>query len=608
MMYPVSGLFKKYKEKIVTIISGLPILRIYDVNTKSHTDKDLPIAASSGFYNQFIIDSLERIHYINKDRNISIVHLKDLSKHKMIRLPNDAGIKASSARVFEFTGSEYYIGTRKNGFAIYDSKSGAIKAQYNTNSDPPLSSDFVNTIVEEKEGIIWLGTLGGGVNRIDRPSNSIKVIVGKDGLPNNMIASMIDTKEHLWIGTYGGLSRMNKWTFSVNNYFVSDGLPNNEFNYLSTYKSLDGNLHMGTFNGLIKFDPEKVVGKGSLPAAQLVAIQKFNRRKNELIRQEFGLSEVREISLSPYDNYLHLEFAVPQYSNAGSYRYYIQFKDRDEDWREIGQNPFIRFQQLAPDQYELWVKAADSNDNESIEPLIIHINARQFFFKSWWFILGCIMLLGGLVYVLYRYRVKLLRKEMATRTRIASDLHDEIGSSLTRVSLQMQLMEATDKNLESNGGKLNQLSNIIDQAANKLRDVVWSIDARNDSWENVISRMVDYASDTLNPKDIHFTFKKEGININENIPVAWKQNLYLIYKEAINNIARHSNATKVDIILTKDTFGKCNLIVQDNGLQSMNNKQVKGQGLQNIKLRAHRMKGKVFAGFNDIGFCVKLNI
>jgi signal transduction histidine kinase len=362
---------------------------------------------------------------------------------------------------------------------------------------------------------------------------------------------------------------------------------------------------MGTLNGLTMFDPKQIIGGSPLPPVLLTRIQKYNRRKDHLITEDKALDQQKVIQVSPYDNYIDLEFAVPSYKSNASHIFYARLKGVDAVWQNLGRHSNIRYQKLPPGDYQLELMASDANGNKTIHPTLIKLHVQQVFYKSWWFLsLVVLGLLAG-VYALYQYRVRMLNKEHQTRTRIASDLHDEVGGSLTGLFLQMQMMEIKSSGEEKS--QLGKAGKIIDESITKMRDLVWSIDARSDSWGKVLERMEDYTSDVLFPLDIHFTFQHPHLDPNLHIDARLKHNLYLIYKEAIHNIAKHSEASGVDILFERKD-GKLNLHIQDDGKPGARKYTSPGQGLQNMRMRAERLKGKLDAGFNEKGFQVNMEI
>lgn len=597
-----SGIFRKYKNHLYHILSGEPVVIRYDLDTYLAERIALPARPTTQFYNLFVIDSSGMLWYQDMNNQLTGFH-PDTKETRMIPLQTE-NIK-SPWRVLEFfSADEIMIATETMGLLFFNRKDGRMTRHYNQESSPALSGNFINAICMESDSVLWIGLLGAGLNRLNMQRGTNKVFTKLDGLPDNVIASLAqDAAGNVWIGTYSGLSMYHTSDHRFYNYFREDGLSNNEFNYLSSCVSRDGTILMGTFNGLTVFDPKIIIGNAPLPAVQITRIQRYNRMKNATLTEEHDPDANDIIYVSAYDNYIDLSFAVPSYISNTSHEFFTRLKGIDEDWQSHGSSNTVRYQKLPAGRYELELMATDAHGNKTVNPAIITLQVQQIFYKSWWFLLLMAALLLSSVVAIYKYRLRFLRKEMETRTRIASDLHDEVGGSLTGLYLQLQMMEMNAGEQEKS--RLTKANFIINEAITKMRDLVWSIDARSDSWGKMIERMEDYASDVLSPLDIQFSIDHHSISMDTPIDARTKHNIYLIYKEAIHNIAKHSNASVVTLKLEKHTDG-LKFVIQDNGKAS-EIRMRRGQGLHNIQMRAERLKGKLHSGFTEAGFVVEVD-
>ncbi len=212
-----------------------------------------------------------------------------------------------------------------------------------------------------------------------------------------------------------------------------------------------------------------------------------------------------------------------------------------------------------------------------------------------------LFLLGGLLFFRNRYQNSLKLERL--RTRIASDLHDEVGSSLSHLNFLIGSLDLAE-NPERTAQNLEKGKEIMQKTASDIRDVVWAIDARRDKTGDLLDRMEDFAFDMFAAKNISYQFLADGLDREATINPFVRQNIYLIFKEAINNIARHSTASEVKISI----FQKENQLemgIADNG-KTANPKKVKGQGLENMQLRAQRIGGKLDIRQEADGFFVVL--
>ncbi|MBI1226520.1 MAG: tetratricopeptide repeat protein [Bacteroidetes bacterium] len=218
--------------------------------------------------------------------------------------------------------------------------------------------------------------------------------------------------------------------------------------------------------------------------------------------------------------------------------------------------------------------------------------------------LGALLLLvfGGAFYFRYRYQQRLKLEQM--RTRIASDLHDEVGSSLSHLNLLIGSFDV-ENSPDRTAKAAEKTKEIMARTASNIRDVVWAIDARRDKAGDLFDRMEDFAYDMLTARNISYHFNREGVRRELVMNPFVRQNIYLIYKESINNIAKHSNATEVNISL-RQTDSRLEMTIADNGTPT-NGSKVKGQGLDNMRLRAERIGGEVDIQQTEQGFLVKLS-
>jgi signal transduction histidine kinase len=153
--------------------------------------------------------------------------------------------------------------------------------------------------------------------------------------------------------------------------------------------------------------------------------------------------------------------------------------------------------------------------------------------------------------------------------------------------MQAELLQ--NKNVDKQD-ELNQIAETSRKAVSNMRDVVWSIDARNDLAKDLIDRMHEYLSELFDASPISFTFTKDVQNPNQSIDLFTRQNTYLIFKESLNNIAKHANATHVNIELVINASA-LKLAISNNGQSQTNPKP--GMGLRNMEMRAKKMKAEL---------------
>lgn len=201
-------------------------------------------------------------------------------------------------------------------------------------------------------------------------------------------------------------------------------------------------------------------------------------------------------------------------------------------------------------------------------------------------------------------KVKRARQIGDLRTKISSDLHDDVGSILSGLSMQAELLEMSLPDVDK--PKLQFIAKLGRSAMHRMRDAVWAMDARKDSMNDLLDRMKEFAHESLGVKGIEYEFVIQNIKLDKKIRPDHRQNIYLIFKEALTNIIKHSNATsvKLNILNQKDTFY---LQIIDNGVVETKAYKTTGLGTANMKMRAKKMTAQIaFKIENGFGVYVKM--
>ena len=215
-----------------------------------------------------------------------------------------------------------------------------------------------------------------------------------------------------------------------------------------------------------------------------------------------------------------------------------------------------------------------------------------------------IVLAAAIIYSIHRYQVSQTLKVERLRNKIASDLHDEVGSSLTRISIYSDLIQ-NGIEVEERKGYLAGIGALSREVVSTMSDIVWSIDNRNDSFGSLIIRMKDFATELLQAKNIDLEFKVVGVDGGRVLDPALKQNIYLIFKESIHNVVKHSHARRVSVIVS-NSRSEFKMQVCDDGKGFHENIVSRGNGMRNMKRRAEAMNANLEV-LNQFGTTISLN-
>ncbi|MEM1138050.1 MAG: triple tyrosine motif-containing protein, partial [Bacteroidota bacterium] len=305
---------------------------------------------------------------------------------------------------------------------------------------------------------------------------------------------------------------------------------------------------------------------------------------------ESAVSSVKKIILPYTASYLSFEFSAVNLTYSEYIRYAYRLKGFDDDWIFSGKRRFAAFSNLDPGTYYFEVKATNNIGKWSDSTAQLAVVIEPPFWHTWWFTLLAILFFLAILYGLHRFRLERALEVERLRVGIASDLHDDIGATLTKISLYADLLNASKQQTTESGQLLQKIASMGRDTLRNLADIVWAIDARNDSMGNLISKIQEFAMDMLSKKDIEVNFKKEGIDMDASISAEKRQHIYLICKEAINNIIKHANATKVNISFIAKNH-KIDVLIIDNGSGLPKDKKNElGNGLRNIEQRAKKLE------------------
>ncbi len=554
-----------------------------------------------GFARSMVYDNKTERLWIGTDHGLNILDLKTEVLSRFTPTSNAKFFNQLDFSALLLNDSkEVWLGTRESGlFKLVGNDFSLI-----ANKESGLSDNSILSIYEYGD-YLWIGT-SSGLNRLDIESGNIVSYTTQHGLPNNHINAITEMNGFIWLSTNKGLCKFNIETESGSSYYKEDGLIHEEFNYSSSRKLDNGNILFGGMNGIIEVSKTRQPTTQSNSKIILTGYEKSDfQESSQLIN---GADLIKNgIDLYHNDKSFSFKFALLDLFSSKHIKYKYKLEGYDDNWTLIGSENKVRFNKLPPGDYTFRVKALGKNGVWSEHELKIPIRVHQVFYKTWWFISLVVLAVLLLFYTVYRIRVNQIEKMAQLRVKIASDLHDDVGSMLTQIAMQSELVGAKAYNEDEEKEEILKIAKSSREAVNTMSDVVWSIDSRQDKLVDLLDRMKDYAGDALSRAGIEMNFQFEGgSQANQHLKPQFRQNVYLVFKEAINNVVKHSNAEQVDILIssTKQTF---KMTIKDNGSLSKNEGRQAGQGLKNMKLRASQIKGELELNTSD-GYEITLSV
>ncbi len=485
-----------------------------------------------------------------------------------------------------------------------------------------LPDHSIRAIYDDRLGNMWFGGYEGGVAMLS-PSGKIRKFTLADGMPDEHVRAIHQDRDgRIWIGTRdGGLAVYAAGKFQT--ISVNDGLLSNTI--WSLAEDDNGRLWVGTALGMQSLDKNKlqplpikndltigaVHGCGVyrnrlvwMSTAEAFAIYDFAGEAPNLTPPPIHLTrmlmdaetiDLRGALEFPYhQNHCTIEFAGISLKDEKATRYQYRLFGVAPDWCPPTSQRAVTFATLEPGTYTFEARAINNDGVHSLRPAAVTFMILPPFWQRWWFriLVGVTMI--AILAALYQYRVAKLLEIERTRLRIARDLHDEVGSTLSSISYFAQAIrnEAGAHPLNGTEKFLSLISESSSHAKEAISDIVWSIDPANDNWEKISAKLQRYASDLFESKAIRYAIDLPVACSIDTMDMERRRNFWLLFKEMVTNAARHSQCTEVKIQLAAHGKLLC-LSVQDNGIGLDPELPTNGNGVNNIRARAQSLRARL---------------
>lgn len=307
--------------------------------------------------------------------------------------------------ILEDSNGDYWIGT-VNGLAKLEVKSDR---HFICTDIPSINEGGINyrnmivDIYEDSKGGLWVGTTDHGLNYLDWSENKLIPLKKEDEFPSNAVNGIIeDNSGDLWITTRKGLVRFNIDNLSFKIYNSEDGLNSNEFYARSCIKTRDGQLFIGSENGINFFNPQNIVNNSFIPPVYLTNLKINNipvniGEKNSPLKKH--ISETERITLTSRQSSFTLEFVALNYTRTSKNQYVYKLAGFSEDWTYSGNNTSVSYTNIPSGNYTFLVKGSNNDGIWNPDPAILRIRIKPPFWKSWQAILIYVVLIFLLLVV-----------------------------------------------------------------------------------------------------------------------------------------------------------------------------------------------------------------
>lgn len=517
-------------------------------------------------------------------------------------------------------GNQVFVATN-HGIALYNSDNGTF---YSWTDHPELHGVLAKSTrltIGDEQGAVWIGKADGGLLKLDPNSKEITDYLTYKpafGHADNVILDMLNEGDSLWIGTKGGLLLFDKskgkfskvdfpgmaspgmvgnfWRENENaiwftgstgliryqfsdstfsKYDVHHGLPSNSFHFQHAYQTKDNYLCIASLKGFSMFRPESLRSLIASPKATITEL----RVLNEVI--DIPISDTDGIHLNHDQNYFTVTLNAFDYLQKDFIQYAYMLEGLNEVWVFNGKNRHITFTNVPGGDYVLKFKTttADGVWPEEFQSLKIHI--ATVFYNTWWFKILIFALISAILFLIMKYRQNQKQKVELLRQKIASDLHDDIGSTLSSIRMYSEVARTRKSDAEP---LLEKISENARNMVDSMSDIVWAIKPGNDRFEDLKERMQNFANEICGPSDIVLSFHFDDTLNDQRVEMERRRDIYLVFKEAVNNAVKYSSCKNLKVSIVKES----NLLVlevEDDGVGFNPETIQRGDGLSNMNTR-----------------------
>lgn len=450
----------------------------------------------------------------------------------------------------------------------------------------------VTALHVDPAGRLWVATEGGGLGRLDAPSARSPRFVRLttlEGLSSNEVLCLIDDRwGRLYAGGRKGIDRLDPATGQIEHFTTLDGLASNLVG--AAGRDRDGLLWFGTRRGLSQLAPvREPISLVPSPWITAVSVNGVPQRVSEL-----GAPRVEGIEMEARRSRVEIEFLALSFAPGESLRYQVQMEGFDPDWNRASAARSVVYAHLPAGRYRFLVRAVTREDRAaSVVPAEVLIVVRPPLWRRAWFLALLALTLAGGIAALYRYRVSHLLALERMRTRIATDLHDDLGSSLSRISILSELARRRAEG-DADGTRLvTDIGETAREMMDALGESIWAIDPRRDDLRSLATRIRRFAGDLLEARGITWHLQAPADAEEVKLSPVERRQLYLVFKEALHNAARHSQASSVAMSLAVKGW-RLTAIIRDDGRGF--DEPAEGEtrhGLGSMSARAADLKGRL---------------
>ncbi len=494
------------------------------------------------------------------------------------------GIPAELPMAFaEDPGGGVWIGFLRGGLVR---RHGGKSAAFGEREGLPPGS--VRALHVDRAGRLWIATSRGGLARVDRPAEAsvrFERVSSAQGLASDNAYSLAeDPQGRIYAGTERGLDRVDPASGNVQHFTSDDGLARGVIE--TCLRDRRGRLWFGSSEGLSWLEPVPDAPRKALPL-------RVTRVLVNGVREPFaelGVTSAQLSARATEPTSVEIDFVALDFAPGGRPRYQYRVDGLDRDWSAPTSRPSVVYARLPSGAYRFRVRAIANDGSMGGREAEVRFRVLPSFWKRPEVIGGLALLALAAAYALHRSRLKRALAIDRVRTRVATDLHDDVGAGLSEIAILSELPRGSPG--RDPGKVLQEIGERARALVDSMSDIVWSTDPRRDDAASLLARIRHFAANALEGRGIAWTLEVAPDFEKRALEPETRRQIYLVLKEALTNVARHSRAGRASIRIAPEAQ-TLSIEVEDDGIGFAEGAAgaCAGHGLANMKARALGLGG-----------------
>jgi signal transduction histidine kinase/ligand-binding sensor domain-containing protein len=461
---------------------------------------------------------------------------------------------------------------------------------------------WIGDIHVDRKGRLWVASPTRGLLKIENLASGApteRLYSTADGLSSIHVQFITeDAAGKIYFVTSRGMDVLEPDSGKVKQYTLADGLAAAGTGV--GWRDGNGDIWLGVSRGLSRFTPE--IDRPLVPPPVFIGAVRIAGKAQPI--SALGETEIAGLTLEPDQSNLQIDFYGLNLTSGDALRYQYKLEGADDDWITLPPEQRSVNLSRAAGNYKFLVRAVTLEGSMSVVPASVSFTILRPVWQRRWFLLLLALFVVGLIYLLYRYRLQKLLELEKVRTRIATDLHDDIGASLSKIAILSEVVHQRIAPVAPADAEINEpleeIAGTSRELVDSMSDIVWAINPERDHLSDLIQRMRNLAGELTEFADIGLRVHLSGIEADANLPLGadLRREIYLIFKETINNLVRHSASEMAEVsfavendnlvITVKDDGQGFSTVTNGNGA---NGATRGGNGLPNMKRRAANLGG-----------------